>query len=602
MISSRRRVYASVSSSCFLLSLVSVAFAQTPTAGDSVTGTVQKLEAAGAKIVKREGAPYRVSFNGTGADAKTVLLVVDLKQLGALDLTGCRISDDDLAKLVPLSLGQIHLTGTAVTDAGMEHLAKMKTLSLVNVEDTAVGDDGLAKLVTLPRLGDLWLNGSQVTDKGLSQLRSAPNIWRLSIGGSSISNDSLKQLIGMKKLSGLTVKSSSVSDAGLRTLSTAANLRRVTLIDSLVTSPMIDQLKQTHPNLAIELRKTSGRRTTRSTPRDVSSETSGVSQKDAIAKLKSFGAKVELRGGSVIRIEFDGDKSHLGDADLSFLAGLKSLEKLDLSQTSVTDDLLKQLAGLTRLKTLSLYKTEVTWIGITELEQRIPNLKVFATPPHSSGTSWVGWVVAAVFPAFLFTCYSLVRGGLSQYRHIAQLSAEVRSGKEFDPNSLASHSGGRAFCNAAMGAATVFLLIGGSFLVTGTGEAIKSIASTDWPTVEGEVVVSRVLSRMSSDSDGHSSMSYTPIIVYQYEVDGEKHTSRQLAAYRLSNSSAKFIDKEFPIGPATVFYNPDDPVDAVLLTGLTGDNFIPIGLGAAGTLIGAIVFLVAMVKRRRYTD
>jgi hypothetical protein len=229
MTSRRRLVYAFVSTFCLLVSVVPEIFAQTPTPETLDTGTVQHLEAAGAKILMREGKPYRVDFRGTRADGKAVLPVVNLKQLMSLDLTGCRISDDDLARLVPLSLGQIHLAGTAVTDVGMEHLAKMKTLSLVNVEDTQTGDEGLAKLVTLPRLGDLWLNGSQVTDEGLSQLSSAPNIWRLSIGGASVSDESLKQLIGMKKLSGLTVKSPSVSDAGLRTLSSAANLRHITL-------------------------------------------------------------------------------------------------------------------------------------------------------------------------------------------------------------------------------------------------------------------------------------------------------------------------------------------------------------------------------------
>ena len=77
-----------------------------------------------------------------------------------------------------------------------------------------------------------------------------------------------------------------------------------------------------------------------------------MSQHEAIAKLKSFGAELEMRGDDVIRIEFTGNKSHLGDQDFSFLPALTSLDKLDLSQTSVTDETLRRLGGLRRLQTV----------------------------------------------------------------------------------------------------------------------------------------------------------------------------------------------------------------------------------------------------------
>ncbi|MBC8289286.1 MAG: DUF3592 domain-containing protein, partial [Planctomycetes bacterium] len=409
------------------------------------------------------------------------------------------------------------------------------------------------------------------------------------------------------------------------TLTTAPILRQLTLYDSQVTEQTIDQLKKTRPNLTVTLRRSPGRPPARTTPRTTSKvrprnsaspnrnpppqsttvespATPAVSQQEAIAKLKSFGAELKLRAGSVVRIEFTGDKSHLGDADFSFLPSLTSLEKLDLSQTSVTDDLLKQLGGLPRLKTVWLYQTDVTWVGITELEKQIPNLKVFATPPHRAGGAWVGWLVAVAVPVFLFTGFSFVRGFFSQFGHVAQLSADVESGKQLDRKSLVSNSGSRAFCNAAMGFGTFFMLIGGSFLVTGTGEAIKSSSTTGWPTVEGEVVVSRVIRRANpgSGNQGSDSTSYEPVIVYEYEIDGTRHSSSQLATYRVANYTAKTIDQQFPAGPVTVHYNPDDSADAVLLTGLASDNFISIGLGGVGTLIGAIIFLVALVKRRRF--
>jgi hypothetical protein len=119
--------------------------------------------------------------------------------------------------------------------------------------------------------------------------------------------------------------------------------------------------------------------------------------------------------------------------------------------------------------------------------------------------------------------------------------------------------------------------------------------------VEGEVVVSRVIRSSAGGRGlaGSDSTHYAPVIVYHYEVDGTKHTSGQLATYGVANYTAKTIDLQFPIGPVTVHYNPDDSADAVLLTGLASDNFISIGLGGAATLIGVVIFLFALVKRRR---
>ena len=71
--------------------------------------------------------------------------------------------------------------------------------------------------------------------------------------------------------------------------------------------------------------------------------------------------------------------------------------------------------------------------------------------------------------------------------------------------------------------------------------------------------------------------------MYHYEANGKKHTSSQLETCRQTNNTAKKnIDNEFPIGSTTVS---DDPSDAVLLTGLAGDNYSPIGRGRLVVLI-----------------
>lgn len=68
-----------------------------------------------------------------------------------------------------------------------------------------------------------------------------------------------------------------------------------------------------------------------SPPSAKTTKTPVVSDQEAIAKLKSLGAQVEVRDGSVVRIKFIGNNSHLGDSQLSFIGDLISLEQLSLS-------------------------------------------------------------------------------------------------------------------------------------------------------------------------------------------------------------------------------------------------------------------------------
>ena len=64
------------------------------------------------------------------------------------------------------------------------------------------------------------------------------------------------------------------------------------------------------------------------------------------------------------------------DAGLKELAGLKSLQSLDLWGTQVTDAGLKELAGLQSLQTLYLAGTQVTDAGVAELQKALPGCQI----------------------------------------------------------------------------------------------------------------------------------------------------------------------------------------------------------------------------------
>lgn len=60
-----------------------------------------------------------------------------------------------------------------MTDAGLAHLAEVKTLRVLDLTNTRVGDDGLEHLKALPRLERVGLSGTRVTEPALRELRAA---------------------------------------------------------------------------------------------------------------------------------------------------------------------------------------------------------------------------------------------------------------------------------------------------------------------------------------------------------------------------------------------------------------------------------------------
>ena len=82
--------------------------------------------------------------------------------------------DRDLALLSDLvRLEHLNLSGSPISDAGLEHLEHLNSLSFLVLSNTAVGDDGLRHLEKLPRLRYLSLYGTRVSDAGVKRFQQA---------------------------------------------------------------------------------------------------------------------------------------------------------------------------------------------------------------------------------------------------------------------------------------------------------------------------------------------------------------------------------------------------------------------------------------------
>jgi len=130
----------------------------------------------------------------------------------------------------------------------------------------------------------------------------------------------------------------------------------------------------------------------------------------------------------------------------------------------------------------------------------------------------------------------------------------------------------------------VFAGIGLFALIRGSVHYRTGKASATWPAVEGQVVVATVDKSDSTDSDGMTTRRYSPRVVYSYTI-GANNTAaiRSVGTWTYPSHARDAAKLKHQTGQrVSVYYNPDNPAQAVLEPGSTR--------GAWGTLLIGIVF------------
>lgn len=87
-------------------------------------------------------------------------------------LDSSSVKDSDLSTVALLPVGTLYLSNTAVTDAGLVHIAKMRSLVSLSVNETSVSDHGIALLNGLNNLDRIDLRNTRVSRDGILELRS----------------------------------------------------------------------------------------------------------------------------------------------------------------------------------------------------------------------------------------------------------------------------------------------------------------------------------------------------------------------------------------------------------------------------------------------
>lgn len=266
------------------------------------------------------------------------------------------ITDDGLAHLSKLrSLKKLNIGGSQVTDRGLASLSQIKTLEYLDLpqDQKGITDKGLAHLGTLPNLkhlsisrihfSDPKMNKEYYTDKGLAELANCRLLDELNIGSIGITDvgiDHIAKLNNLKKL--MLFGCENVTDAGLAKLSGLKSLTNLYVKSADISIEGLNNLKSM-PSLT-----------------DLT-----------VYDLQRGGTILDLSGLTAlekIRLVFKRPSEDVfSDADLKCLAGLKRIKWQQISPCNYTDNGLAYLAGLTNMERLSIGGSGMTDEGLKYL-------------------------------------------------------------------------------------------------------------------------------------------------------------------------------------------------------------------------------------------
>lgn len=127
-------------------------------------------------------------------DSMTVLGQQGLKNLKELNLHSTRVGDDGIAKLKDMNISNLNLSDTIVTDDGMQHLKQFRSLQVLNLDYSSVGNEGIKALKEMPNLRSVSLKGTSLSDDAVVELAKAKQLMVLNLEDTKITAAGIQKL------------------------------------------------------------------------------------------------------------------------------------------------------------------------------------------------------------------------------------------------------------------------------------------------------------------------------------------------------------------------------------------------------------------------
>jgi hypothetical protein len=304
------------------------------------------------------------------------------------------------------SLNDLTLSVPKVTDAGLHHLANLKSLREVEIkliDPSRIQGPGLAVLAEIPSLQRLWLHtfSKALLDGHLKYIKNLSSLKKLDIRRATISGIGFRHLSSLSKLEEIDLFNTPVTDDGLAHLAALPSVKRLRLDTGLAVQSGISDRGMVHlgkmrslehlrlpstitDNGLVHLGQSKSLKSLNLKDNDISDK--GLA---GLGKIKSLESLIiwrpRARDGVITdkglaylsklpnlkSLEFGWrGKPNFTEEGLKHLSRIKSLEELHLGAAVITNSELAHLAKLTNLRSLqfcSSAEDPVTDEGLAKL-------------------------------------------------------------------------------------------------------------------------------------------------------------------------------------------------------------------------------------------
>ena len=304
----------------------------------------------------------RLDLQGNFFTGRALEHIAMMHDLLSLDLGDTTIGDDGVRQIAQLkSLRQIDLKRTKITDLSLELLGSTSRLESLDLYQTTISDRGVAHLVGLRNLRNLRISHTNTTDLALKYVAKLENLDSFEFDETRATDSGLAFLAGLKKLKSIRAYQNPFSDAGL------AHLARLPALEDLsagngttFTDRGLAHLSQCRSLRIVRLGghdhfTDEGLFHLAKLPLLEDLTISGrASREPRSAPAITDRGMASLRRIKTLKRLLLED-CRIGSAGLGSLSHLPALETLELAETSLTFDDLRQLDGFHNLKDFRLF-------------------------------------------------------------------------------------------------------------------------------------------------------------------------------------------------------------------------------------------------------
>jgi hypothetical protein len=184
--------------------------------------------------------------------AGVVPLLCQLKTVSRVNLDNTIVDADCLARLECLTqLRELTLAGTKLGKAEFAAIANLKQLDSICLYGATFNEDNVA-LLSKTKLLDLSLAMTDLTDDGVIDLSDSHSLQSVNLSGTKVADAGIKHVSKMKQLRALNICETNVTDACVEDLIKFTNLETLDVCNTEITERGLNRLRSANPKLKIE--------------------------------------------------------------------------------------------------------------------------------------------------------------------------------------------------------------------------------------------------------------------------------------------------------------------------------------------------------------